>query len=169
MPNKEAIVEKIVAFINEIGIETKYIQIDEPTFLPGILINAGVIYIDTEKLLHPGDLLHEAGHVAVMTMEDRKKAIGNVGETKSQSEAGGEELAAIAWSYAALTHLELAPEIVFHPHGYKGASDWYIQQYTGGTHIALPYLQWLGLCYDEKQAAIQQTKPYPYMIKWLRD
>ncbi|MES2727954.1 MAG: hypothetical protein V4643_12670 [Bacteroidota bacterium] len=169
MPNKETITKKIVDFINEIGIETNYMQIDEPTFLPGILIKEGVIHIDTDKLLYPGDLLHEAGHVAVMTGEDRKKAIGNVGETKSQSEAGGEELAAIAWSYAASTYLALAPEIVFHPEGYKGAADWYIEQYTGGTYIALPYLQWLGLCYDEKQAALQQAKPYPYMQKWLRD
>ncbi len=166
---KETLINTIIQFLNKVGIPTQFNAIHEATFLPGILIDKGTITIDENKLLYPGDLLHEAGHIAVMTKAERLQAIGNVGETKNQADAGGEELAAIAWSYAALVHLALPPEVVFHPQGYKGASNWYIEQYTSGTYIALPLLQWFGLCYDEKQALVNAQKPYPYMIKWLRD
>ncbi|MES2382762.1 MAG: hypothetical protein V4538_17075 [Bacteroidota bacterium] len=169
MPNKETITKKIVDFINEIGIETNYMQIDEPTFLPGILIKEGVIHIDTDKLLYPGDLLHESGHLAVIPKNERTLVGGNLGEAKDEQTAMGEELMSIAWSYAAITYLNLDPKIVFHPDGYKGSADWYLDLYTQGNYIGLPTLQWIGLCYDEKQAALKQAKPYPYMLKWLRD
>jgi hypothetical protein len=35
----------------------------------------------------------------------------------------GEEMAAIAWSYAACVHLGLEPTVVFHSDGYKGGSE----------------------------------------------
>ena len=168
-PEKQFLTETIIRFIHSIGIKTVYGTTDHETFLPGILIHEGSLIIDRKKLLYPGDLLHEAGHIAVMKKEDRMHMTGNVGLNKNQSEAGGEELMAIAWSYAAVVHLRLNPEVVFHANGYMGASQWYIDQYTSGTYIALPALQWIGLCYDEKQAALHNAKPYPYMNKWLRD
>lgn len=161
-------VQKIITFLNEIGIETRFDKIEGETFLPGILIDKGRLVIDEEKLLYPGDLLHEAGHIAVMKPEDRITNSGNIGEQKSKNDSDGEELMAIAWSYAALNHLNLEPEVVFHPAGYKGAAEWYIEQYTSGNFIALPVLQWIGLCYDEKNAKIHGVQPYPNMIKWLR-
>lgn len=164
-----SLIESVRQFLHSIGINTIFTTIEAETFLPGILIHNGTLHIDREKLLYPGDLLHEAGHIAVMKKEERMQTSGDMSENKSQSEAGGEELTAIAWSYAALVHLKLDPEVVFHPDGYKGASQWYIDQYTNGIYIALPALQWMGLCYDEKQAALQNKKPYPYMYKWLRD
>lgn len=161
--------EKIIDFIRSIGIDVEKTAISEETFLPGILIKNGRLLVDEAKLLYPGDLLHEAGHIAVMPGEERALSEGNVGEKKEQSKAGGEELMAIAWSYAASVHLKLSPETVFHPDGYKGSSDWLIEQYTNGIYIALPTLQWIGLCYDQKNASIHNSRPYPHMIKWLRD
>jgi carbamoyltransferase len=166
--NDTVSVEKITTFLNEIGIETRFEKIERETFLPGILIDKGKLIIDEEKLLYPGDLLHEAGHIAVMKPEDRVANSGNIGEQKSKNDADGEELMAIAWSYAALHYLNLDPQVVFHPAGYKGAAEWYIEQYTSGNFIALPVLQWIGLCYDPKNARIHGVLPYPNMIKWLR-
>src|SRR5688500_1323452 len=111
--------EKMITFIRSVGIEVEHATIDEATFLPGILIKDGKLLVDDEKLLYPGDLLHEAGHLAVMLKEERMTAGGNVGFDRPQSQAGGEEMMAIAWSYAALTYLGLRPEVVFHPEGYK--------------------------------------------------
>lgn len=162
-------IKKITTFLNEIGIETIFRAIDQETFLPGILIDRGRLIIDEEKLLYPGDLLHEAGHIAVMKPEDRVASSGNIGEERTKNDADGEELMAIAWSYAALRHLDIDPEVVFHPTGYKGAAGWYIEQYTSGNFIALPVLQWIGLCYDKKNASLHGVLPYPNMIKWLRD
>lgn len=168
-PGKEQIEPVISSFINSIGIRMLYATLEQDTFLPGIFIDRGVLVVDKKKLLYPGDLLHEAGHIAVMKEEDRYQIQGNVGIAKKENEAAGEELMAIAWSYAALVHLKLSPEIVFHPQGYKGASEWYIDLFCNGTYIGLPMLQWIGMCYDQANAQIHKTKPYPYMQKWLRN
>jgi carbamoyltransferase len=164
-----AIMETITEFLQEIGIPTHYTTLTEETFLPGILIDKGTIYIDREKLLYPGDLLHEAGHIAVMMADERVKVRGNVGVVKESAEAGGEEITAIIWSYAALTHLKLDLSVVFHPHGYKGASNWYIEQLEMGNYIGLPLLEWMGLCATGNNALKRNIKPFPHMIKWLRD
>ena len=167
--DQQHLVQKITNFLHEIGITTHKQQLDEPTFLPGVLIDKGALIIDEEKLLYPGDLLHEAGHIAVMTNEDRNSVRGNVGEDTDASKAGGEELSAIAWSYAALKHLDLPPEVVFHPNGYKGASDWFIEQFASGKNLGVPLLQWMGLCYTEAPKENPEIKPYPHLIKWLRN
>lgn len=162
-------VTEMIRFISSIGIEVEEAVINEETFLPGILIRNGRLLVDMEKLQYPGDLLHEAGHLAVMPASERKNAGGNVGQQQPEQQAAGEEMMAIAWSYAALKHLQLPPETVFHPDGYKGASDWLIEQFAGGTPLSLPLMQWVGLCYDERNAALHNCAPYPHMLKWLRD
>ncbi len=63
--------QKIVDFIQSIGIEVRKETISEKTFLPGILINKGVMIIEEERLLYEGDLLHEVGHIATLTPEKR--------------------------------------------------------------------------------------------------
>lgn len=156
-------------FLRDIGIPVIEETITAETFLPGILIRNGTIVIDREKMLYPGDLLHEAGHIAVMAPEERMAKSGSMSDGKDGPTAGGEEIMAICWSYAALVHLGLPPEFVFHPDGYKGASDWYIEQFTSGTYIGLPGLQWLGLCYDEKKAPEHGVPPFPHMTRWLRE
>lgn len=161
--------ERIKSFLDEIGIPVRYAEINEDTFLPGILIDRGSIVVDKSKLLYPGDVLHEAGHVAVMFPNERINAHGNVGEIFDYQRAMGDEITAIAWSYAALLKIGIPPEVVFHPDGYKGSSDWYIVEFTSGNYIGLPTLQWMGFCYDEKNAPLHNTKPYPHMVKWLRE
>jgi hypothetical protein len=161
--------DKMISFIRSIGIDIEEAPINEATFLPGILIKNGGLQIDRERLLYPGDILHEAGHLAVMPAHSRQQSYGNVGEQQDAGVAGGEEMMAISWSYAALRHLQLPIELLFHPDGYKGASDWFIAQYTNETYLALPTLQWIGLCYDKKNAEQHNEQPYPHMLKWLRD
>ncbi len=118
--------------------------------------------MDPAKLSFPGDLLHEAGHLALLTEQQRNQVTGNVGDS------GGEELGAIAWSYAAAVHLQLDPCVVFHEHGYRGASESMLQNFADGRYIGVPMLQWLGLCLDEKSAVPLGVKPYPHMLRWLR-
>ena len=163
------ITETICTFLEEIGFRIHKQLITEETFLPGILISHGELIIDEGKLLYPGDILHEAGHLAVMTPEERINSKGNVGNTVNPQQAAGEEMMAICWSYAASCKLGLAPEVVFHPDGYKGSSDWLIEQYTSGNYMGLPILQWIGLCYDAKMAAANKAEAYPQMSKWLRN
>ena len=81
---------------------------------------------------------------------------------------GGDELGAIAWSYAAALHLRLDPSVVFHEHGYHGGSQSILENFAAGRYIGIPTLQWRGLTLDEKKARALGVKPYPHMLRWLR-
>lgn len=50
-------VKKVLFFLKEIGIEIIDKDLDE-TFLPGLDLGPNCIYIDYNKLLYPGDILH---------------------------------------------------------------------------------------------------------------
>lgn len=154
---------KIVTFLREIGLEIKVAEFHQPTFLPGIDVDQGALLVDQPKLTYPGDLLHEAGHLAVTPAEKRKRLHGNVGKKAS------EEMMAIAWSYAAAVHLELDLAILFHSGGYRGWSESLIENFTQGRYFGVPMLQWLGLTVDEKRARHLGIAPYPTMIRWMLD
>jgi hypothetical protein len=85
----------------------------------------------------------------------------NVNESAGQGPA--EEMAAIAWSWAALRHLKLPPEFLFHSEGYKGGSESYIEAFTTGGGFGHPMLSWYGMC----QPAGTEVG-YPQMNLWLR-
>jgi hypothetical protein len=160
---KQHLVDKIANFLIKIGIGVTNARLQRQTFLPGISVDHGTILIDEFKLLYPGDLLHEAGHLAVIPAQQRVQAQDNV------SKKASEEMMAIAWSYAALVHLGLEPSVVFHEGGYRGWSEALIENFTQGRYIGVPMLQWIGLTVDEKRAKETGVRPYPNMIKWLVD
>jgi hypothetical protein len=161
--HNEALLDAITRFLIEIGFQLKKTELDNQTFLPGILVDHGILLIDESKLLYPGDLLHEAGHLAVLPAESRKRALGDF------SKKASDELMAIAWSYAALVYLELDPAVVFHEDGYRGWSEALIENFINGRYIGVPMLQWIGLTVDDKRANLMGLKPYPSMIKWIVD
>lgn len=160
------IFRQIVDFLAEIGIEVQIRSIDHETFLPGVTIEAGKLVVDESKLKHPGDMLHEAGHLAVTAHDERPTMTGTI--ELPDAESGGCEMAAIAWSYAALCHLRLDPSVVFHEEGYKGGSESLIENFSHGCYIGVPMLQWFGLAVEEGSADGADVKPYPHMIKWVR-
>ena len=159
----DSLTSRIAGFLREIGVEVRAAEVPEGSFLPGILIERGCMIIDEARLLYPGDLLHEAGHLATMTAEDRAARAGDVGADL------GEEIGAIAWSYAAAVHLEIDPAVVFHPHGYRGASDGFLTNFRAGRYVGVPLLQWMELTLDEKNARAEGLPSYPHMLKWLRE
>jgi hypothetical protein len=150
----DATVTLILEWLREIGVAA----LDEGSFLPGVTLEPGGLVVDPERLLYPGDLLHEAGHLATMLPAERAKAGADMGD----------EIAAQTWSYAAAVHLGLAPEVVFHASGYKGAAQRLIEIYRDGK-AGVPLLQWMGLTLDAKRAAESGIPPFPHMIRWLRE
>lgn len=162
---KELLIEKITTFLNEIGITTPKEVLSEATFLPGLKILGNSIIIDSEKLLYPGDILHEAGHIAVTPSQERI----HIGTEKMDKDwpSQGDEIGAMLWSYAASVHLELPNDVVFHPNGYKGSSQWLIESYTQQNYIGLPFLEWCGLTASNKND--QNGIVFPQMKQWLRD
>lgn len=159
--DKEEIIQQLISFISEIGIGVHESEIPQNSFFPGIEIRDGELFIDKFLIKHPGDLLHEAGHIAVAPVEDRKTLSGNVKDTRPGTE--GEEICVMLWTWAACKHLSLNPSIVFHKDGYKGDSEWIIENYTEGNYLGLPLLVWMGMTTDPKE-----ENGFPLMKSWLR-
>lgn len=119
--------------------------------------NASVLRTVLGVVEHPGDVLHEAGHLALTPAAERASLHGNVAE--SQPERAGDELAVMLWSYAACRALELPPEVVFHPTGYHGQSAWILDNYRQHRFVGLPLLASMGLTTPEA---------FPGMTRWVR-
>jgi hypothetical protein len=151
----------IFAFLDEIGLPVRFGEISEPTFLPGIRIEHGRLLVDESLLLYPGDLLHEAGHLALLPPERRADINGEAGDD------GGYEMGAIAWSYAAAVYIGLDPAIVFHAAGYRGSSQAILENFEAGRYVGVPILVWLGLTVSPSGDEARGVTPYPHILKWL--
>jgi hypothetical protein len=156
----DPLTERLAAFVRGIGIEVRAATLPDKTFLPGLAIEHGAILVDEDRLSHPGDILHEAGHLAVADPAERS--------APTLSPTPGDELTTIAWSYAALRHLDLEPAIVFHPDGYKGGSASIVENFTQGHYFGVPLLQLYGMTVEPRFAAERGVDPYPHMLRWLR-
>lgn len=156
--------ETILTFLDIIGIKYAFLEIEEEGFLPGLELRDGVIIIDLKRLKYVGDILHEAGHLACMPPDVRA---GMTGVLPNNDMMQGGEMMAMAWSFAACKHLQLDTTVVFHEFGYKDESKVLIEAYEAGHGPGIPLLQWLGMCYDERNAAQNDTKPFPHMNQWL--
>ncbi len=158
---------KIVTFLKDIGIDIVEKEMNETTFLPGLGLGPNCIYLDVEKLEYPGDILHEAGHLAVTTPLERHQ-IGTENQAKDWP-SQGEEIATMLWSFAACNHLELPLEFVFHAGGYKGSSNWLMDNFSSGNFIGLPFLEWTQMALSEEKALEQNKPAFPKMLKWMRE
>lgn len=159
--------DRSIAFIREIGIPVTFRNIDEATFLPGILIEKGGLVVDSRKLQYPGDVLHEAGHIASVPAADRATLDGDT--IAGRPDRGAEEMMAIAWSFAACRHLDIDPYFVFHNDGYQGGGKEIADQFAEGKWFGVPMLQYAGMTAEPRQATMLGRSPYPAMTKWLRD
>ena len=156
----DPLTQRLAAFVRGIGLTLRAAVLPADTFLPGLDIRDGAILVDEARLAHPGDILHEAGHLAVTDASERG--------APHLSPSPGDEMASIAWSYAALRYLDLDPAIVFHPEGYKGGSAAIIENFDAGRWFGVPLLQLYAMSYEPRQAAEKGVPPFPYMLRWLR-
>ena len=157
-------VTQILDFLNNIGINVITKELPEATFLPGLALSAHGIEIDFDKLKYPGDILHEAGHIAV-TPKEQRTLIGTK-EMPEEWPTQGDEIATMLWSFLACDHLKLPIDYVFHPNGYKNQSEWLIENYSKGNYIGLPLLEWMGITSKETS---NDSNSIPKIVKWLRD
>jgi len=156
----DPLTERLAAFVRDIGLPLRAAALPADTFLPGLDIRDGAIVVDEARLAHPGDILHEAGHLAVSDPAERS--------APRLSPSPGDEMASIAWSYAALRYLGLEPAIVFHPEGYKGGSAAIIEAFEAGNYFGVPLLQFYAMSYEPRQAAAKGVAPFPHMLRWVR-
>jgi hypothetical protein len=159
--------QTIVAFLTEIGISVREDVVATDSFLPGLCIRQGSLVYDRETLRWPGDLLHEAGHIATIPASMRAMLSDSLDESPDVSHAG--EVEATAWAYAATVHMGLAASVLFHPEGYDGRSEQLIITYTHGVHPGCFGLSQAGMTLLAADAISASARPYPHMTKWLRD
>ncbi len=162
----DPLVDRIVSFLREIGIKCSFENVGE-TFLPGIDVRRGGLIIDRAELKYPGDLLHEAGHLAVAPQKLRPHLNGEV--TIPDRNPDLLELQAMLWSYAACIYLDIEPAVVFHPDGYHGRSAALLNNFELGVFIGVQGLEAAGLTLSPEDAAKSGSRPFPVMQKWLRD
>ena len=152
---KEELINKLTGFVQQAGVPVRAEPVNDGTFLPGLAIENGTLLVDAARLEWPGDILHEAAHIA-LTPPSRRAAVGGKLEVTP-----AEEMAALAWSYAAALAAGIDPAIVFHEGGYKNGGAQLLAQYISGLPPGgpgVPMLQWWGL-----------TKAFPRMDLWLRE
>ncbi len=157
----------LIDFVKEIGITVIEETLDDTCFLPGLKIQENSIRIDKTRLKYPGDILHEAGHLAV-TDKSLRPLIGTP-EMDLNWPSASDEIISILWSYAAICHLDIKPEVVFHPDGYKNDSAWLISQFENENYIGLPLLEWMGFFKNDPNDQGSNTHTFPKMAKWLRN
>jgi hypothetical protein len=156
----DPLVIKLADFVRSIGIDVRACVIDWKTQFPGLDICEGAVLVDESRLLHPGNILHEAGHIAVHDPARRPNP--------KFKPTPGEELGALAWSYAATVHLGLDAELVFYPGSYTGWATALLENFAEGRYIGIPLLQRYGMAFAPRRAAEHSVEPYPHMIRWLR-
>jgi hypothetical protein len=151
--------QRLIRFVDSTGIPVSFEALSD-TLLPGLDVRRGALCVDLDRWLYPGDILHEAGHFAVAAPDERKAARLNANP--------GDELAAIAWSYAASAHLGIASEIVFHAGGYRGGGLALVENFAAGRYIGVPLLAWYGMTIDPRRVPSDGSPIYPHMLRWLR-
>lgn len=160
--SEQDLYQTIVKFLEGIGIPVREQRIEEDTFLPGIFLERGALVVDPDNLAYPGDLLHEAGHIAVMAPSVRAELVKDAGADQ------GEEIAAHAWSYAAAVACGVPPRIVFHEHGYQGSGSTMAGWYDDGHWPGVPLLAWYGLTGMPGTGHRDGDPKFPQMKAWIR-
>ncbi len=186
--------DPIVAFLRGIGIGVEFGPGAQNGFLPGVNIHAGVIHVDPHTLAGSGDLLHEAGHIAVLPKRFRS-GLGTDLEVDLhrliEQEVGPGipddpilaapyqqgELMAQAWSYAAALHIGVPPACVFFPgsykhHDYEGQHP--MERWIeSGTHYGPMALARVGMTGPAGLFAMMNAgnvlPPYPVMSRWVQE
>jgi len=176
----------IETFLNRIGLPVTRAALSEDSFLPGVMVRQGALIVDPDRLGSPGDLLHEAGHLAVAPARLRGALDGNIDACAAAliadadmgvSEAEAAQIArtepqAIAWSYAAALAAGVTPDCVFWAEGYGGqhggAPQLVMMQVAQGFFPGIQGLVRAGMCTAPPPFGDPaDPAPFPQMRRWL--
>ncbi len=158
----------IVAFLQATGLAVREASLPATTFLPGVRIVGGALEYDPRRLVHPADLLHEAGHLALAPPADRAR-LDDALEASGEAQDPAVEVEAIAWSYAAASALGVAPDELFHDGGYRGQSAGLRATFGAGVYPGAAGLARRGLTCLPTADRPAGPDVYPRMRRWLVD
>ena len=162
----------------------------EGTFISGVWIDRGVLYVHLDSLVAPGDLFHEAGHLAIVPPAFRQYITpGNLEESEFWTkmsefmQLGGlgrypecpvaralmqcSETEAMAWSYAAAVEIGYPPLKVFffddvelEEQPYEGDGEAITMAFSMKSHFGVNGMHHAKMC---------NMREYPKMLKWMQD
>lgn len=162
-----ALAQRIMAFLRGIGLVVTEAPVPPDSFLPGLRIVQGGLQVDLAQLRWPGDLLHEAGHLAVVPADLRATMDDALAELPPVAHGG--EIEATAWAWAALQHLQPRSDVLFHDGGYHGRSAGLRATFEIGVYLGASGLVCAGLAATRAQVAATGATPYPHLLAWLRN
>lgn len=169
--------EEIIAFLNEIGIKTSRGNVPSNSFMPNIAIQDGSIIYNKDATL--GDLLHEAGHLAIIPKKYRPMCQGDMDESMraifDKAEIAGEMIPdstiycaliqssdpeATAWAWSAGRHIGIEPQDIIADYLYEG---------TGAdVRLMLSLNCYLGINGLRAAGMLTSVKSFPHLTQWTQ-
>lgn len=198
-PDKHKWALQVIVFLESIGISVLIVDDvaesagggPSPTFLPHVRIVEGGLHIKLKDVF-PGDILHEAGHLAILAPEFRHLANDDLDEVNilmgDYLDKHGEKLGhspedpvcrtilqsgdteATAWQYAAAQYIGLPDNLLFPKGSYEGDPESVLLALKSVSFLGIHGLAAAGwtLVRDSARSPNFGSKPvYPSLNFWL--
>lgn len=175
--------DRITGFLAGIGFHVVRDIKPRTSFIPGVFINGMTICVDPTSLASPGDILHDAGHQAIIPSMFRPRVSGDISKSfgpladeyfdthnflvddngtedftyRALLQVGENE--AQAWSFAAAIAAEIPLRSVFHDGAYNGDGATIEVMMRINSHFGINGLQ---------AAKMTRVVDFPKMIRWLQ-
>lgn len=186
--SREYWVSKAIGFVRGIGLTVTISEEADlkDAFIPYVRVEAGGMTIS--GAVFPGDILHEAGHLAVIPGDFRPLAVDSLSavmnamtkyiennphglaqwpeDPTSRAILQSGEAEATAWQYAAAQAIGLPDEWLFPPDSYEGESAQVLQYLKSKTHLGVNGLQAAGWTVQRKQE-YRESAVFPALNFWL--
>ena len=170
-----------MAFLQTIGIPARLVENVDGGFTPNVRISKGCLVVGWRA--HVSNVLHEAGHMAVLPAHFRPWMTGNLqqGHRRMMNFVGAMDLdpdsplmravlqssdpEVTAWAWAAGSHLGLAPSEIVRDADYGGEGEQIRACLTTGYYVGIHGLAHAGFCSVRTGGRLQ---PYPLLQHWLQ-
>lgn len=183
MDSTSALIAQAIGFLREIGLSIQK-EDNVSGFSPGVEIRHGGLVVDPFNV-QMADLLHEAGHLAIMPGQFRHLLNGNLmdGLEQALEAVSGfdpesplvravlqcTDPEATAWAWAAGCHLELPSEQIIRDQDYAGSGESIRLALALRHYVGINGLDRAGLtAANERSAYITGLTVYPSLCRWLQ-
>lgn len=170
---------KTIRFLNQHGLQCR-LQDKVKGVLPKVMILAGELVVDPR--CHPSDVLHEAGHLAIIPAQYRKTISGDVDKGVEamldnierlgldpdhplyRAAIQSSEPEATAWAWAAGKAIGLPDKEIIRNHHYQNRGAELRFALQAGAHAGIHGLKHAGMC----ELARRGPGSYPEMKCWAQ-
>lgn len=171
----------VASFLNDIGLEARMVdQLGAPSFLKDVCIDHGTLQFTENALV--GDLLHDAGHLAVIPARFRIQMHGNLYKSfreilknldhmdpedpEAVALLNGDDLAATAWGWACGRHLDIDPQVIITPESFGHEGDHIRRMLSMNSYFGIQALQATGFCLA-RDLCVSGRSVFPKLNFWL--